>query len=131
VRRDHFNDSLTRNSVTAPFVTSLGVRPETIRLVETATASGTSAGRDPVLTLRVHGAEVWDAVRVEASDATLVRHVKQAALAVLMPDIDELDGFVVKLHGNEIRNEDLTLSAAGVKNGATLLVMSRRRRAVR
>ena len=113
--------------MTAPFVTSLGVRPETIRLVTSDAASDGGA----VLALRVHGAEVWDAVRVEASDSTLVRRVKQAALAVLMPDVDGPDAYVVKLHGGEIRNEGLSLAAAGVKSGATLLVMSRRRRAVR
>lgn len=112
----------------APFVTTLGVRPETISLLDSATAAGSQAN---VITLRVHGAEVWDAVRVEATASTPVRHVKQAALAVLMPDVDTLDGFVVKLHGNEIHNEHSTLAEAGVKNGATLLVMSRRRHAVR
>ncbi len=113
--------------MSAPFVTSLGVRAETIRLVDGAATDS----RNAVLTLRVHGAEVWDAVRVEANATTPVRHVKQAALAVLMPDVSALDGFVVKLAGQEIRNESLSLSAAGVKNGATLLVMLRRRRAVR
>lgn len=111
--------------MSAPFVTSLGVRPETVSLTD---GSGSRAN---VITLRVHGAEVWDAVRVEANASTPVRHVKQAALAVLMPDVDALDGFVVKLHGNEIRNENLSLTDAGVKNGATLLIMSRRRHAVR
>ncbi|MEP6780357.1 MAG: hypothetical protein ABJC26_10750 [Gemmatimonadaceae bacterium] len=111
--------------MSAPFVTSLGVRGETVRLLNAAVPS------DSVLTIRVHGAEVWDAVRVEANASTPVRHVKQAALAVLMPDVDALDGYVVKLGGTEIRNENLSLTEAGVKNGATLLVMSRRRRAVR
>ncbi|MEO7997884.1 MAG: hypothetical protein ABI852_10590 [Gemmatimonadaceae bacterium] len=111
--------------MSAPFVTSLGVRAETVSLV------ASNASRADVITLRVHGAEVWDAVRVEANASTPVRHVKQAALAVLMPDVDELDAFVVKLHGSEIRNENLSLSDAGVKNGATLLIMSRRRYAVR
>lgn len=114
--------------MSVPFVTTLGVRPETISLLDSATAAGSRVG---VITLRVHGAEVWDAVRVEATASTPVRHVKQAALAVLMPDIEALDAFVVKLHGNEIRNEHLTLAESGVKNGATLLVMSRRRHAVR
>ena len=114
--------------MSAPFVTTLGVRPETISLLDSATAEGSRAG---VITLRVHSAEVWDAVRVEAVSTAPVRHVKQAALAVLMPDAGTLDEFVVKLHGSEIRNELLTLSEAGVKNGATLLVMSRRRHAVR
>lgn len=111
--------------MSAPFVTSLGVRAETIRLLDS------SVPRDSVLTIRVHGAEVWDAVRVEANASTPVRLVKQAAVAVLMPDVDALDGLVVKLGGTEIRNENHSLTEAGVKNGATLLVMSRRRRAVR
>ena len=114
--------------MSAPFVTSLGVRPETIRLVD-----GTSAAtpRDSLITVRVRGAEVWDGVRVEASASTPVRNVKQAALAVLMPDVDTPDLFVVKLLGSELRDENLSLFDAGVKNGATLLVMSRRRHAVR
>ena len=112
----------------APFVTTLGVRPETVSLLDSATAAGP---RTNVITLRVHGAEVWDAVRVEAIASTPVRHVKQAALAVLMPDVDALDQFVVKLQGREIQNEGLSLAESGVKNGATLLVMSRRRHAVR
>lgn len=111
--------------MSAPFVTSLGVRPETVSLVDG------NASRANVITLRVHGAEVWDAVRVEANASAPVRHVKQAALAVLMPDVDTLDGFVVKMMGTEIRNENLSLADAGVKNGATLLIMSRRRHAVR
>ncbi|MBC8089164.1 MAG: hypothetical protein H7Z40_18015 [Phycisphaerae bacterium] len=114
--------------MSAPFVTTLGVRPEAIRLVD-----GTSpvTPRDSLITLRVRGAEVWDAVRVEASASTPVRNVKQAALAVLMPDVDTPDLFVVKMQGRELRNENLSLSDAGVSNGATLLVMSRRRHAVR
>ncbi len=111
----------------APFVTTLAVRPGTISLLDNAAKDS----RADVVTLRVHGAEVWDAVRVEATASTSVRRVKQAALAVLMPDVDALDGFVVKLHGNEIRNEQATLAESGVLNGATLLVMSRRRHAVR
>ncbi|MEO7999619.1 MAG: hypothetical protein ABI852_19360 [Gemmatimonadaceae bacterium] len=113
--------------MSAPFVTTLGVRPETISLLDSAAAGS----RANVITLRVHSAEVWDAVRVEALASTPLRDVKQAALAVLMPDVDALDGIVVKLHGSELRNEQLTLGECGVKNGATLLVMSRRRHAVR
>jgi len=114
--------------MTAPFVTSLGVRPETICLVD---STSPATPRDSLVTLRVRGAEVWDGVRVEASASTPVRDVKQAALAVLMPDVDTADLFVVKLQGCELRNEHLSLADAGVKNGATLLVMSRRRHAVR
>lgn len=114
--------------MSAPFVTSLGVRPETVRVVDEMSLKD---ARTSWLTLRVHSAEAWDAVRVETTSGTTVRRVKQAALAVLMPEVDALDNYVVKLHGHEIRNEALSLSEADVRNGATLLVMSRRRRAVR
>lgn len=114
--------------MSAPFVTSLGVRPETILLAD---RNSPASVRDELITIRVRGAEVWDGVRVEASTSMPVRNVKQAALAVLMPDVDTPDLFVVKLQGSEIRNEGLSLAEAGVKNGATLLVMSRRRHAVR
>ncbi|MDQ6613034.1 MAG: hypothetical protein M3Y64_11410 [Gemmatimonadota bacterium] len=110
----------------APFVTSLGVRDETIQIV----GAGSDAWPETI-TIKVHCAEVWDAVRVAASLSTTVRAVKQAALAVLMPDIDMLDTMVVKMHGAEISNEAVSLKDAGAKNGTTLLIMSRRRRAVR
>lgn len=112
----------------APFVTTLGVRPDTLTLVD---RNAPAKQNESIMTLRVRGAEVWDAIRVEASSAMPVRNVKQAALGVLMPEVDTPDLFVVKLQGAEIRNEGLTLAEAGVKNGATLLVMSRRRHAVR
>ena len=113
--------------MSAPFVTGVGVRAETVRVAGATNPDST----DNLLTIKVRGAEVWDAVRVEAIASAAVRDVKHAALAVLMPDVDMPDGFVVKLHGAEIGNENLSLREAGVKDGATLLVMSRRRRAVR
>lgn len=105
------------------FVSSLRARDEAIRLVaEDAT---------PLWTVRVQGAEVWDAVRVVVQPHTAVRDVKQAAMAELMPDVDAIDGYVVKLRGIEIVNENASLEAAGALDGSTLLVMSRRRRPVR
>jgi hypothetical protein len=113
--------------MSAPFVTTLGVRPGTLR----ANSGTTTNTGEPLLTLRVHSAELWDAVRIEAYAGTSVSLVKQVALSALMPEVLLLADYVVKLHGREIRNEDLSLAAAGVKDGATLLVMSRRRHAVR
>lgn len=103
------------------FVNSLRARDETIRLV--------AEGASPAWTVRVQGAEVWDAVRVVVVPRTLIREVKQAAMAQLMPDVDSIDGYVVKLLGIEV-DENATLEAAGAVDGSTLLVMSRRRRPV-
>ena len=105
------------------FVNSLRARDEAIRLV----ADNVPAS----WTIRVQGAEVLDAVRVVVQPTTLVRDVKQAAMTALMPDVDATDGYVVKLRGIEIVNENATLESAGALDGSTLLVMSRRRRPVR
>ena len=109
--------------MSARFVTTLRARSIPIRLV--------AEGATSVWTVRVQGAEVWDAVRVEVLPATLVREVKQAAMAELMPDVDALDGYVVKLGGFEVTNESASVQAAGATDGSTFLIMARRRRPVR
>ena len=105
------------------FVNSLRVRPEVIRL------AGEQA---PVVwTLRVQAAELWDAVRIETTPETPVRDVKQAAMALLLPDVDMIDSYMVKLHGAEVANEALSLQSAGARDASTLFVTGRRRRPVR
>lgn len=105
------------------FVNALRVRPEVIRL---------ASGQAPVVwTVRVQAAEAWDAVRVEATPETPVREVKQAAMALLLPDVDQIDGYVVKRNGAELFNEAQSLHAAGARDASTLFVMARRRRPVR
>ena len=109
------------------FVNSLRSRDDAIDLAGAAIG----AGATPAWTVRVQAAEAWDAVRVTAMPATSVQEVKRAAMAELVPDIDDTDSFVVKLRGIEILNENASLEAAGALDGSTLLVMSRRRRPVR
>ncbi len=105
------------------FVNSLRARDEAIQLAPDGAAG--------VWTIRVQGAEVLDAVRVVVLPTTPVRDVKQAAMTALMPDVDAIDGYVVKLRGIEVTNESASLESAGALDGSTLLVMSRRRRPVR
>jgi len=108
-------------STAAPFVSQLRARPETIRL-------GTPGA--PVITVRVQVPEVWDTVRVDAPPDTSVLTLKERALETLMSGADAPE-FVTKLRGFEVLDETASLSAAGVLNGSTLLVTSRRRRPVR
>ena len=108
--------------MTERFVNSLRALDEAIHLA--------SEGLSPVWTVRVQGAEVWDAVRVVVRPDTLVSDVKKSAMAELMPDVDVIDAYVVKLRGIEVVNERATLEMAGAIDGSTLLVMSRRRRPV-
>jgi hypothetical protein len=104
-----------------PFVAQLRARPETIRL-------GTAA--DPVITVRVQVPEVWDTVRIDAPPDTPVLLLKESALEVLMPGANQAE-WITKLRGFEVLDETASLTAAGVLNGSTLLVTSRRRRPVR
>ncbi|MBL0170661.1 MAG: hypothetical protein IPP90_08000 [Gemmatimonadaceae bacterium] len=104
-------------------MTSLRTRPDIIRLCgEQATG---------VWTVRVQCAEAWDSVRVELVPDTRVCEVKQAAMAVLVPDVHDAGGFVVKLRGHEVLDENSSVQAAGALDGSTLLITSRRRRPVR
>lgn len=105
------------------FVNQLRSRDEAIRLA-IADAPG-------VWTVRVQGAEVWDSVRVTALPTVSVQDVKRAGMAALMPDVDALDTYVVKLRGIEVLDERVSLETAGALDGSTLLVMSRRRKPVR
>ncbi len=108
---------------TTHFVNSLRVRPEIIHL---------ASEQAPVLwTVRVQAAEVWDAVRVEVTPETRVGDVKHAAMALLLPDIEQIDSFVVKLRGAEVTNEADSLQSAGVRDASTLFLAGRRRRPVR
>lgn len=106
---------------TTPFVAQLRARPEAIRL-------GTDG--DPVITVRVQVPEVWDTVRVDAPVETSVLVLKERALDTLLPGANQAE-WVTKLRGFEVLDETASLSAAGVVNGSTLLVTSRRRRPVR
>jgi hypothetical protein len=74
--------------------------------------------------------EVWDTVRIDAPPDTAVLTLKQRALEELV-QTDDHAAWITKLHGFEVLDETASLSAAGVKNGSTLLVTSRRRRPVR
>lgn len=105
------------------FVSSLRTRADGIRLA--------SAAASTVLTLRAQCAEAWDAVRIDVAPETRVRDIKQAALSLLMPDVDDIDAYVVKLNGFEIHDENLAVQYTGAVDGSTFLIISRRRRPVR
>ena len=101
-----------------PFVTQLRTPAEAITLAPNGAA---------VITIRVQLLEAWDAVKVVVEPGTPVATVKARALAVLAPDVPDAGDLVTKLGGFEIRDEALSLSAAGVKDGSTLLLHFRRR----
>lgn len=101
-----------------PFVTQLRTPATAISLAPDGT---------PAITIRVQMLEAWDTVKVIAEPGTRVETVKAAALAVLAPDVPQPADVVTKLGGFEIRDESKSLTAAGVKDGSTLLLHMRRR----
>lgn len=108
--------------MTAPFVAQLRSRPGVIRL---------GADGQPRITIRVQLAEAWDTVRVETASTEPVGVVKAEALAVLRPNQEPADAFVVKLNGFEVLDENVSVADSGATNGSTFLLSYRRRRPVR
>jgi hypothetical protein len=109
--------------MTAPFVTQLRTRGDTIEL---ASPDG------PAITVRVQMPEVWDAVRVHASPDERAITVKRRALEALKPSAELRDeDYILKLNGWEVLDESASLAATGAVDGSIFLVTYRWRRAVR
>ena len=106
--------------MSAPFVTTLRARPETVQIGAAAT-----------MTIRAQLAEAWDAVRLAVSGDESVAAVKARALDALDPTAAFPDEFVTTYRGTRILDESASLAAAGVVNGGTLLIEYRHRRPVR
>lgn len=104
-----------------PFVTSLRVRGEPVRL-------GRNLAKP--LRLRAQVLEAWDAIRIDADPSASVRSLKQLALKELYPDARKEDEYVVKLHGWEMLDEDAPISSTGARDGSIFLIADRRRRPV-
>jgi hypothetical protein len=104
------------------FVSQLRAPRETLRLAPTNAAT--------VWTIRVQVAEAWDLVRMEVTPETAVGAAKQAALDLLMPDSSSAEAYEIKHRGVLVDDGD-SLERAGVVDGSTLLVVSRRKRPVR
>ena len=109
--------------MTAPFVTQLRTRGDTIEL---ASPNG------PAITVRVQMPEVWDAVRVHASPDERAITVKRRALEALKPGAElRDDDWVLKLNGWEVLDESASLAATGAVDGSIFLLTYKWRRAVR
>ena len=104
-------------------VSTLRSRPNLVRLGTDGDAS------DAVVRAQVP--EVWDAVRIQAPRSATILEVKRRALTELVPDEADPEAYVVKVRGFEVLDETQTLEAAGVRDGSTLLITSRRRRPVK
>lgn len=82
------------------------------------------------VTVRVRLHESWDDVMLTLPTATSIAEVKRRVLEA-MGEQTNVNEFIVKFRGVELRDEANTLGAAGVPDGGALIVLRRRRRAVR
>ncbi len=82
------------------------------------------------VTLRVRMHDAWDDITLSLPVGTSVGAVKQRVLDVV-GEQDAPAEFVVKFRGIELRNEAASLSDADIPDGAALIVLRRRRRAIR
>ncbi len=105
-----------------PFVDQLRTRPDAIIVGEPHPDN---------LIIRVQAAELWDTISVQAPATLPVLDVKLRALDAMHPSVTVHDDFVLKLHGIEVLDENVSLREAGVRDGSTLLMMYRRRRPIR
>lgn len=82
------------------------------------------------LPVRVTVMEAWDDVTLDLSAATTLRDVKQQSLAAVRL-VEDPSEFLVKFRGAEMPDESRTLADVGFPAGGALIVLRRRRRAVR
>ena len=91
----------------------------------------TTTPHPPALKLRVTIADTWEVHRLEAAEGESVEAVKRRALAAARIDPAQASRYEVKFGGALVRDEARALAELGVRSGAPLVVLSRRRRPVR
>ena len=82
------------------------------------------------LPVRVTVLEAWDDVTLDLSPDTTLTEAKRQALAAVRL-VDDPAEFMIKFRGAELPDESRTLADVAVPAGGALIVLRRRRRAVR
>jgi len=81
--------------------------------------------------IRMMVGEQWLPVSLDARPEDTVAGLKTRALAACHIPGDRAEAYEVKFGGALVRDEAATLGQLGVKTGASLVILRRRRRAVR
>jgi hypothetical protein len=82
------------------------------------------------LGVRVKVEDTWDEVFLELTDTTLLSELKRQALERTHVQGNPA-GYLIKYRGASIADESRSLADAGVVPNAALIVLAKRRRAVR
>ena len=83
------------------------------------------------MTVRVTVADAWQTFALEAGLGESAASLKLRALASARIDASRAALYEMKLGGALVRDESRPLAGLGVRTGASLVVLSRRRRPVR
>lgn len=83
------------------------------------------------LMLRITVGDTWTPTAIDAASDERVAAVKARVLAGARIRAADAPGYEVKFGGALVRDESRTLGELGVRSGASLVVLSRRRRPVR
>lgn len=83
------------------------------------------------LALKVTVADTWRPLQLAATPEETVAQLKLRALAAEAVEPSRAGDYEVKVGGAVVRDESQTLAAARIPDGAALVVLARRRRAVR
>lgn len=81
--------------------------------------------------LRVTVADTWTTQLVDVTPDEALASVKARVLKAGRIAAERAGGYEVKHAGVPVRDESRSLSALGIRDGAAMIVLSRRRRAVR
>ncbi len=84
-----------------------------------------------VIVLRVSVPEVWDTVTLEAAPEWTVERLKSEALAAALGGSPDVTRYQTKFRGGLILDDGATLASLDLPSGASLIVLSTRRRPVR
>ncbi len=82
-------------------------------------------------TVRVWVTDVWDAVELPVTPGHTFAQVKSASLEEATGRSVDPSDYAIKFRGAVVPDESETLDAAGVPNGAPMIVIPARRRPVR
>lgn len=82
-------------------------------------------------TVRVWVTDMWDAVELPVTPSHTFAQVKSASLEEATGRSVDPSDYAIKFRGTVVPDESETLDAAGVPNGAPMVVVPARRRPVR
>ncbi len=82
------------------------------------------------MAVRVTVLEAWDDITLDLAAATTLAEVKRQALAA-MRIVEDPTEYLMKFRGAELPDESRTLGEVAFPAGGALIVLRRRRRAVR